>query len=105
MALARARHIRSWEGWALKVLGDIHAHDHVDAEGAANAYRQALALATELGMRPLVAHCHFGLAKFYRQSNQREQARENLTTATSMYREMGMQFWLGQAKMEMRALV
>ena len=28
-------------------------------------YRQALALAEELGMRPLVAHCHLSLGKLY----------------------------------------
>ena len=57
----------------------VHAHEPAKAEKgeveqAADAYRQALALATELGMRPLVAHCHFGLGKLYRQTNKREQA-------------------------------
>ena len=52
------------------------------------------ALATELGLRPLVAHCHFGLGKLYRQTSKQTQAREHLTTATTMYREMSMQFWL-----------
>ena len=60
--------------------------------------RQALALATELGMRPLVAHCHLGLGKLYRRTGPREQAQEHLTTATTMYREMDMRFWLEQAE-------
>ena len=33
-----------------------------------------------------------------------EQAQEHLTTATTMYREMGMRFWLEQAEAEMRQL-
>jgi hypothetical protein len=33
-----------------------------------------------------------------------EPAREHLTTAVTMYREMGMRFWLAQAEAEMRAL-
>ena len=49
-------------------------------------------------MRPLVAHCHLGLGKLYRRTGQREQAREHLTTATTMYREMDMRFWLEQAE-------
>jgi lipopolysaccharide biosynthesis regulator YciM len=49
-------------------------------------------------MRPLVAHCHLGLGKLYRRTGEREQAREHLTTATTMYREMDMRFWLEQAK-------
>jgi hypothetical protein len=55
-------------------------------------------------MRPLVAHCHFGLAKLDRQTNNREQAREHLMTAITMYREMGMQFWLEKAEVDMRGL-
>ena len=61
-------------------------------------YRQSLSLATELGMRPLVAHCHLGLAKLYRRTDKRDQAREHLATATTMYREMDMGFWLEQAE-------
>jgi hypothetical protein len=98
---------RGWEAWGLKVLGDIHTHaptevDHGWGEHAGDTYRQALA--TELGMRPLVAHCHFGLGKLYRQTNKREQAREHLTTASTMYREMDMQFWLKKAEVEIRGL-
>jgi hypothetical protein len=55
-------------------------------------------------MRPLVAHCHLGLGKLYRRTGKPEQAREPLTTATTMYREMGMGFWLEQAEAESRAL-
>jgi len=52
-------------------------------------------------MRPLVAHCHLGLGKLYRCTGKREQAREHLTAATTMYREMDMTFWLEQAEAEM----
>ena len=55
-------------------------------------------LAGELGMRPLVAHCHLGLGKLYRRTGERERAREHLSTATTMYREMDMRFWLDQAE-------
>jgi len=44
--------------------------------------------------------CHLGLGKLYRLTGQREQAREHLTTATTMYREMDMQFWLEQAEVK-----
>jgi hypothetical protein len=49
-------------------------------------------------MRPLVAHCHLGLGKLSRRTGQREQAREHLSTATTMYREMDMRYWLEQAE-------
>jgi len=41
---------------------------------------------------------HLGLGKFYRRTGQREQAQEHLTTATTMYREMGMTYWLEKAE-------
>jgi hypothetical protein len=63
-----------------------------------------MSLAEELGMRPLVAHCHLGLGKLYRRTGKREQAQEHLATATTMYREMDMQFWLEQAEAELREL-
>ena len=90
---------------ALHLLGDIATHpDRFDAESGEAHYRQALALAEPRGMRPLVAHCHLGLGKLYRRTGKREQAREHLTTATTMYREMDMRFWLEQAEAEWRAL-
>ena len=53
-------------------------------------------------MRPLVAHCHLGVGKLCRRTGKREQAHEHLTIATTMYREMGMHFWLEQAEVEMK---
>jgi hypothetical protein len=51
-------------------------------------------------LRPLVAHCHFGLGKLRRRAGDREQAQEYLTTAMTMYREMGMTYWLAQVEAE-----
>jgi hypothetical protein len=55
-------------------------------------------------MHPEVAHCHLGLGKLYRRTGKRQEAQEHLTTATTMYREMDMRFWLEQAEAEMRGL-
>jgi len=54
--------------------------------------------------RPLIAHCHLGLGKLYRRTGTREQAQEHLATATTMYREMDMRFWLEQAETEIGTL-
>jgi len=59
-------------------------------------HREALALARLRGMRPLLALCHLGLGKLYRRIGETDRARENLTTAMTMYREMEMDFWLEQ---------
>jgi class 3 adenylate cyclase/tetratricopeptide (TPR) repeat protein len=101
LALAREGGYRGYQAYALRLLAEVAACRPLDSS-ANTRYREALALAEELGMRPLVAHCHFGLGKLYRRTGQREQAQQHLTTATRMYREMDMRFWLDQAEAEMR---
>ena len=97
--LARRQQERGSEAWVLHVLGEIYAHaDQPELEPAVKHYNQALARAEELDMRPLVAHCHLGLGKVYRLAGNLGQAQDHLTIATAMYREMGMTYWLGQAK-------
>jgi len=82
---------------ALLLLGDIATHpDRFDAESGAVHYREALALARLHHMRPLVVHCYRGLGRLYRNIGETEHSRENLTAATTMYREMQMGFWLEQ---------
>jgi uncharacterized protein HemY len=71
---------------------------------ATNFYEQAMRQATELGMRPLIAHCHLGLGKLYLRAGKREQAQKHLRMAATMYREMDMRFWLEQAEAEMGGL-
>jgi tetratricopeptide (TPR) repeat protein len=99
LALGRAHQERGNEAYALRLLGDIAALREPPERNQAEAhYRQALALAEELGMRPLQAHCHRGLGALYAVTGQREQARVELSTAVEMYRGMEMTFWLPQTE-------
>ena len=68
--------------------------------GSARAWGEVLAEPRRT--RPLVAHCHLGLGRLSRRTGKREQAQEHLTTATTMYREMDMRFWLEQADAELQ---
>ena len=99
LALAQEHQERGHQAYALRLLGEIAAHgDPPDAAAAEAHYQQALALATELGMRPLVAHCHLGLGALYARLRQVEQARPELSAAIELYRTMEMTFWLPQAE-------
>ena len=99
LSLATERGQRGDAAAALYVLGDIAAHrDPPDIEQAEVHYRQALALAEELGMRPLQAHCHRGLGTLYATIGQQEQARAELSAAIVLYRAMDMTFWLPQTE-------
>jgi class 3 adenylate cyclase/tetratricopeptide (TPR) repeat protein len=95
VTLARGRGERGYEAWALRLLGETAAHHaRPDEATAAAHYGAAMTLAAELEMRPLVAHCHLGLGRLYRRTGKPEQAQEHLSTATAMYGEIGMTYWL-----------
>jgi hypothetical protein len=97
--LARGRGERGYEAWALRLLGEIASHHaRPNVATAAAHYGAAMTLASELEMRPLVAHCHCGLGTLYAATGQREQARAELSTAVEMYRVMDMTFWLPQTE-------
>jgi len=96
--LAHENEERGHEAYAMYMLGEIAAREPVSIAVAETSYRRGLALADELSMRLLVAHCHLGLGKLYRRTGERDQAHEHIMTATTMYREMGMTYWLGQAE-------
>jgi hypothetical protein len=48
--------------------------------------------------------CHLGLGKLYRRADRRLEARDHLTAAAAMYREMDLRFWLEKAEAELREL-
>ena len=98
LRLARARNERGYEAFALRLLGDIAARQDPPGDQAAASYREALHLANNLGMRPLMAHCHLGLGTLLRRTGERSQARDQLAAAASHYRELGMARWLEQAE-------
>jgi tetratricopeptide (TPR) repeat protein len=100
-ALAHSRHrkMRGKEARALWLLGEIAMRrDSPDIAQAEAHYQQALALAEELGMRPLQAHCHHGLGRLYHQTGRAELARTALSAAIDLYRAMDMTLWLPQAE-------
>jgi tetratricopeptide (TPR) repeat protein len=99
LALTREHQERGHQAYALRLLGEVAVrHDPPERTLAEAHYREALALAEELGMRPLVAHCHRGLGTLYSRVERLEEARAALSTALHMYRTMEMSLWLPQAE-------
>jgi hypothetical protein len=84
--------------------GDRCKGEPLDADEAERQYHESATPSRVLGMRPLAAHCHLGLGKVYRRTDKREQAQEHLTTATTMYRDMGMTYWVEKAEAESREI-
>ena len=101
--LSAKHHERANEALALKALADITVGDDAAGpHGAADLYRRSLALANELGMRPLVAHCHAGLGALQRRIG-RSGPDQHVAAAVAMYREMGMTYWSEQAERDASA--
>ena len=99
LELSRTHTGRGYQAHACRLLGDVAMRrEPPDVDQAAAHYRQALALAEELGMRPLQAHCHLGLGTLYARTGQRQQAQAALSAAIDLYRAMDMTFWLPQAE-------
>ncbi|MBI4589522.1 MAG: AAA family ATPase, partial [Candidatus Rokubacteria bacterium] len=105
LELATAAGERGIEADARRLLGEIAAGgDPPDVESATAFYEGAKALAQDLGMRPLLARCHLGLGRLLRRTAAQRPAYEHLTTAATMFGEMGMRFWLEQAEAQLREL-
>jgi tetratricopeptide (TPR) repeat protein len=99
LALTREQQECGHQAYALHLLGDIAVwREPPHSEQAETYYQQALALAEELGMHPLQAHCHRGLGTLYSQTGRAALARTAISSAIELYRAMDMIFWLPAAE-------
>jgi tetratricopeptide (TPR) repeat protein len=99
LELSRTHTGRGYQAHAYRLLGDVAIRrEPPDIDQATAHYYQALALADELGMRPLLAHCYYGLGILYNRIGRLEQAHAELAAAIELYRAMEMPFWLERAE-------
>jgi class 3 adenylate cyclase/tetratricopeptide (TPR) repeat protein len=90
---------------SLRMLGAAHAACNGDPfDRAESLYAEAFALAGQLGMRPLQAHCQLGLGQLRLHQGRSEDARQLALEAFSTYSTLGMQHWLQAAPGEVREL-
>jgi class 3 adenylate cyclase/tetratricopeptide (TPR) repeat protein len=87
--IARTRGERGYEGWALRLLGEI-AVGTPDLAVAEAHFRAAAALADALGMRPLRAHCHLGLGKVHALAGRPAEAASEQAAAAASFAAMGV---------------
>jgi class 3 adenylate cyclase/tetratricopeptide (TPR) repeat protein len=99
LRLAREHRERGHEAYALRLLGEVCRGDN--AADAEMHYRDALLIAKELGMRPLEALCHSGLARLMRGTAMRTQLRQHAAAATALFREMNMTTSVSQLEAEL----
>jgi class 3 adenylate cyclase/tetratricopeptide (TPR) repeat protein len=103
--LALAHKERGHQAWTLYLLAEIAGTgERPDASRAEATYGQAAAIAEELGMGPLRARIALGLGRLHVRSGDRARAEDRLMTATGLFRDMDMRYWLEQAGGELKAL-
>jgi tetratricopeptide (TPR) repeat protein len=95
---ARQRGERGHEAWALRLRAEVAASRKARRAEARECFREAIALAGALGMRPLEARCHLALAALHQADGRVDEASMARGHAISMFRSMGMNFWLSQAQ-------
>ena len=102
LALDFSRHNlveRGRGAWILRLLGEIYAHGDVSESDQVEDYvRQALQVAQELKMRPLMARCHLGLGELYVRLDKSDKAQTELSTAIDLFGSMEMTYGLRQAE-------
>jgi class 3 adenylate cyclase/tetratricopeptide (TPR) repeat protein len=96
--IARMVHARGSEAWALHLLGDIHSRrDPVDEPPAEAALAAAIAIAGELGMRPLQARCLLTRGLLRHRTARSAEAHDDLAAAAQALRALGMTAWAERA--------
>jgi class 3 adenylate cyclase/tetratricopeptide (TPR) repeat protein len=97
--LAQEHRERGHEAHALRLLASIEIEREAPAlDRAEEGYRKALALAEQLGMRPLQGHCHLGLGRLHRRTGDADSAASAVAAARDLYRAMDMTFWLHETQ-------
>ena len=74
-----------------------------DVTAARRLYSEASELAKKLEMRPLIARCHLGIGRASHAAGLKVDAQRELQKATTMFREMGMTYWLEKLESELQA--
>jgi tetratricopeptide (TPR) repeat protein len=99
VALTRERGERGDEGWALHLTAEIAARrGSPEVAAATAAYREALALAEALEMRPLAARCHLGLGALLGNAGEVPEARAGLARASELFAALGSARWHREAE-------
>ena len=83
---------RANHGYALRVAGEVNARLGKPVEAEVN-FQAALKLAQEMGMGPLTAHCHRGLAEALETKGERATAASHGRSAAVLIEAMQMRFW------------
>ena len=104
LEIARAHKERGHEAWAWRLLGEVALRSELNVPEAEEALHRALTLATELEMRPLIAHSRLGFGRWFRRTGKRADAEAHMRAAVALFGELGMRLWVAQAESALESL-
>jgi tetratricopeptide (TPR) repeat protein len=92
LELARKHGERANEAYSLRMLGETELH-RGNLDDAKTWLTESLAIAEELGMRPLAANCHRGLANMFDLGKRKSDAERHRDVSNSLIHSMEMRLW------------
>ena len=95
LQFTREHEERGAEAYACFLLGLIHNARVGEFDAAGGSLRAAASIASDFGLRPLLAHCQLGFAELHRKRGDAGEAREYLERGRSMLAALGMKQWYG----------
>ena len=96
------KHIEAWSRLLLgNILGKAEPLRIHKAEGC---FLKGIEISRELRVRAIYSWGYLYLGELYLNAGEKEKAMENLRKAEGMFREMGMDYWLGKAQELLTAL-
>jgi class 3 adenylate cyclase/tetratricopeptide (TPR) repeat protein len=95
---ARSRSERGAEAYALWILGIARSRLGGDIGAAAAALEAATAIADELGLKPLTAHCELARAEVYALQDDQPRALQHRELAFHLLDSLAMRSWLPTAR-------
>jgi class 3 adenylate cyclase/tetratricopeptide (TPR) repeat protein len=90
----RSHEERGAEAYACWLLANIHSTYDSDIETTAEMFETAIAIATELHLKPLLAHCHLGIAALYLRRSRRPQGNAHRDRGQHLLETLGMKPWI-----------
>lgn len=94
MSFCREHLERGHEAYALRLLGELSMNNPDAPHDSEASFREAIARARELDLRPLLAQCYLGLGTRLRQVNRSQEADFCLSAASELFRALDVPFWL-----------
>lgn len=90
--LASSHGYRAVEAAAHRLMAGAHHHNG-ELRAAEISYLEAIKIASELGLRPEMAHCQSGLSQVYHHLGRTREADQFRNTATTLYANLQMPTW------------